>query len=162
MSEIKKYVQDLRSKSLKDRGSALDWINKHAKLVDCTVAIPALIECLKDDHLSIRHMARKVLIELGKPTLPHLLEAMKCNNHHAKFQGGIIIKALAEKGIDCSVAVPTLKEALKDESEYVQLAAQLALKEIYAKQMCARPEKDKKFPEKNPPEKTPHKDRSKV
>ncbi|MCX6378055.1 MAG: HEAT repeat domain-containing protein [Armatimonadetes bacterium] len=147
-AKIEKHCRGLRSKDPRK----LDYAaNALAEIR--VIALPALIEALKDSRSDARRAVAKALVNMGDVVVPALIEALKDTNSDVRRGaaeelgeiGGVhsvsaLIEALHD--VDWYVrsaaarslgligdvqAVPALIEALKDTSEYVFQSALRAL-----------------------------------
>lgn len=99
--------------------------------LDCSTAICALIEALKDEDEVVRQRVVSALGEIGDVrAVPGLIEALKDKNKDVRWRAAVALGKIAKKGGDCSAAVPGLIEALKDREEDVRREVITALGEI--------------------------------
>jgi HEAT repeat protein len=102
-------------------------ISQINKTTDCSgdipyIDIPSLIRKLSDVDGFIRMHAREILICLGEPTVPALMDTLEDDNPQLRWQA---IKVL--ESIQDVQAAPALVERLKDENAGVRWAASDAL-----------------------------------
>ena len=77
-------------------------------------AVPELIKGLKNEKLEIRKIAAEVLMEIGEPAVPYLIEVLK-NKDENWYLRRVAAEVLG--GIGDKRAVPELIERFKDENE---------------------------------------------
>ncbi|MEM4359164.1 MAG: HEAT repeat domain-containing protein [Candidatus Bilamarchaeaceae archaeon] len=70
------------------------------------------------------------IVTIGKLAVPVLIDALKDEYWNVRWGAAIALGGIAEKGGDCSAAVPALIDALKDENGGVRGVAAWALVEI--------------------------------
>src|SRR5512143_161146 len=97
------------------------------KTKDCTddlsyIDIPSLIRQLGDVDGFIRMHAREILICIGSPAIPELINTLSSDNSQIRWQ---VIKVL--ESIQDPAAAPALVRLLKDENAGVRWAASDAL-----------------------------------
>ena len=84
--------------------------------------IKELIDCLGDKIGMSRQQARLMLIKMGKPAAPFLIEALTSQDEHVRWGAA---KALVS--IEDPLAAPALVNALMDESSQIRWLAAKAL-----------------------------------
>jgi HEAT repeat protein len=84
--------------------------------------IKSLVETLDSEDYSVHEAARYTLIQLGSPAVPDLLEMLKSEKDHTRWE---VVKTLA--GIKDPASAPALVELLIDDSIEVHWAASEAL-----------------------------------
>src|SRR5262249_32180194 len=98
---------------------ALGNLGPHA-----VAAVPALVNALRDEDVSVHSGALFSLARIGKPAIPPLLEAL--NSENSQVRKGAA-EALCEMGEGGETAVLPPKELLKDGSPDVRVEAATAL-----------------------------------
>jgi eukaryotic-like serine/threonine-protein kinase len=88
-------------------------------------AIPDLISCLLEEDPTLVRLAGAALAAMGPEAVPHLLEMIKNSHLPARLE---ILRALAVIGDER--AIPTLFEALDDESALVEHLASEGLAKL--------------------------------
>jgi HEAT repeat protein len=115
-------LQGLRSKDVRiRRGNAYQVRQLGPRAV---AAIPALIDALSDPDVVVRSRAGEAFTQFGALALPHLLRAAQDKRARVREQA---IGALGELSIVRKLVVPTLLEALEDDSVLVRRNAGYAL-----------------------------------
>ncbi|MBI1927859.1 HEAT repeat domain-containing protein [Candidatus Poribacteria bacterium] len=94
--------------------------------------IESLISRLGEKSYAIRHKAVEDLVQIGDPTVPALIDALKDPNHYVRAEAAYV---LGQIGGPAKSAVPSLIAALRDESSWVHDSAALALKQVGVKQV---------------------------
>lgn len=84
-------------------------------------AVPALIEALKDEDNDVRQVAAWALIKIGDPAVPALIKVLKGKNERSDVRQ-VVTWVLTRIG---GPAVPALIEALKGQDESVQHATSI-------------------------------------
>ena len=88
-----------------------------------THVIPVSIKCLRDPE-AVRLWAASVLIDIGEPAVPALIETMRDENEAVCTIATVVLSHIGQP------AAPGLIAALRDEVELVRIHAALALKRI--------------------------------
>ncbi len=92
-----------------------------------SASLPLLVALSKDDDKYLRISSIGILDSLGKPAVPHLVEAIV---HTDSDTRAVVAEALGKIGADAAAAIPLLKEAIGDADLNVCARAVEALGQI--------------------------------
>jgi len=130
-AEIAGYVRDLSSKNLNVRDNAANSLGNEANNPEfgraAAVAVPALLQALKDRDPTLRGAAAFALGSIGaqpEKTVPALIEALKDPENRVRQSAA---DALGEFHSESSSAVPALAAALADPDDQVRQTAAKSL-----------------------------------
>ena len=111
------------NKEWKVRSHAAEALGK----IKDALAVPVLVKALNDGRKEVQDNAKRALIEIGPPAVPLLIEALRIDSCHIRWN---VVYALG--AIRDASAVPSLTEALNDPDALVQDEATVALGKIGA------------------------------
>src|SRR5512135_1845287 len=84
--------------------------------------VEALVHALDNEHPTERGRARAALIQLGRPAVPRLIEALHARSEHLRWETAKALAAIRDPG-----AAAALVEALEDEMLEVRWVAEGAI-----------------------------------
>jgi HEAT repeat protein len=97
-------------------------------------AVSPLVDCMADENIYVGRIAGNALIQIGKPAIPALIEAL--DSKSPATRGGAARALVAVPSHD---AIPALISALSDESAIVTYYAQEALERLGVGMMFVKP-----------------------
>ena len=122
-------IQAMQEDDNRIRKTAIDWFGTFAKAPNAF--LPSLLALLQHRDPRVRAAAAETLAwkaHLDDEQIPTVVEALiRCANDRDSFVKIRIFIAFAQLGPKAKEAVPTLKDALKDEEIFVRLMAADAL-----------------------------------
>ena len=81
-------------------------------------AVSALVDALNDKDEGVRIKATSALIRIcDEKAIPYFIDALK-ESSHVQSKVAMLLRRIAEKGVDCSAAVPALIEVLFKADEF--------------------------------------------
>jgi HEAT repeat protein len=85
---------------------ALEALNETVKQVidiDYEYVIPHLIDSLQDKIVKIRGASERILVSIGEPSIPYLVEALKSANEFVRISSADTLGCIADKGLASTI-----------------------------------------------------------